>query len=227
MTFRPRAALPLALSLSLLYATSATAAGWSIPGQANPLLLQIKDNGGGHGGGNGGGHGNGGGGNSGGNGNGGNAGNGNDGGLGKGQGKTAAVSTGDDPTDVEIGLDGSPVIGNGAFHNHGQRVSSMVALSKSLGYGARVGAMQANFGTPQETGIRALQERIATLEADPTTDPAVIDALKAELADRIAAVKPGTGPTGSWEAVNLDVDGNGVVDDHDLTLAREGYRPAE
>ncbi|HEY9345281.1 MAG TPA: hypothetical protein VIQ53_08190, partial [Inquilinus sp.] len=114
---------------------------------------------------------------------------------------------------------------DGTFQNHGARVSTSVALSKELGYGARVGAMQANFGTPQETGIRALEDRIAALEADPTTDPRVIDALEAELAERIAAVKPGTGPTGSWESTNLDVDGNGVVDEHDLSLARQGFRP--
>ncbi|TSD84955.1 hypothetical protein FFK22_029820 [Mycobacterium sp. KBS0706] len=85
--------------------------------------------------------------------------------------------------------------------------------------------MQANFGTPQETGIRALQERIAELKADPFADPDKIDALEAELADRIVEVKPGTGPTGDWETTNLDVDGNGVVDDRDLALAREGFRP--
>ncbi|MBW8724701.1 MAG: hypothetical protein JF625_06025 [Inquilinus limosus] len=79
--------------------------------------------------------------------------------------------------------------------------------------------------TPQETGIRALQERIADLKADPLADPHLIDALEAELADRIDQVKPGTGPTGDWETANLDVDGNGVVDDRDLELAREGFRP--
>lgn len=76
-----------------------------------------------------------------------------------------------------------------------------------------------------ETGIRALQERITNLKADPTTDPALIAAREAELADRIEQVKPGTGPTGDWETTNLDVDGNGLVDDRDLALAREGFRP--
>ena len=38
---------------------------------------------------------------------------------------------------------------------------TMVELSKRLGYGARVGALQANFGTPQENRITALQAELA------------------------------------------------------------------
>jgi len=208
------------------------------------MLIAVKDgNGGGHGGGNGGGSGGeGGGGNGGGGGNsGGNAG-GNGGGgssAGSGRGKSTDSSAGrasaatapantalDDDIDVAVtGPGRTRQAETGAFPNHGARVSTSVALSKELGYGARVGAMQANFGTPQETGIRALEDRIADLKADPTTDPRVIDALEVDLAERIEAVKPGTGPTGSWESTNLDVDGNGVVDEHDLSLARQGFRP--
>ncbi|WP_186002978.1 hypothetical protein, partial [Mycobacterium sp. KBS0706] len=66
---------------------------------------------------------------------------------------------------------------------------------------------------------------LAALKADPTADPALIAALEAELADKIQEIKPGTGPTGDWEMTNLDVDGNGVVDDRDLALGREGFRP--
>ncbi|MGL4964560.1 MAG: hypothetical protein ACRC67_25265 [Inquilinus sp.] len=40
----------------------------------------------------------------------------------------------------------------------------MVGLTKELGYGARVGAMRADFGTTQETGIRALRERHSHIE---------------------------------------------------------------
>ena len=50
------------------------------------------------------------------------------------------------------------------FRNHGERVSTMVELAKRLGYGARVGAMQANFGTPQENDIAGLQEALAAAE---------------------------------------------------------------
>ncbi|WP_343713842.1 hypothetical protein, partial [Inquilinus sp.] len=59
----------------------------------------------------------------------------------------------------------------------------------------------------------------------PKSSTRVIAALQDELADRIAAVKPGAGPTGSWETTNLDVDGNGVVDQRDLDLARQGFHP--
>jgi hypothetical protein len=40
-----------------------------------------------------------------------------------------------------------PTADAGGFRNHGERVQTMVELSKRLGYGARVGALQANFGT--------------------------------------------------------------------------------
>jgi hypothetical protein len=139
--------------------------------------------------------------------------------------KVDTISLDDDTTAALIGSGWSPTVGNGPFRNHGARVSTLVGLAKELGYGANVGAMQANFGTPQETGIRALQERIADLKADPLADPHLIDALEAELADKIQHVKPGAGPTGDWETANLDVDGNGVVDDRDLDLARRGFRP--
>lgn len=241
MRHSSRATLPFAVALGLLYASGATAGTWTMagPSDTNPMLITVKDgNGGGHGGGNGGG--NGGGGNGGGNSGGGNAG-GNGGGksdAGDTRGKSAdrgsvdrasgapTDSSLDDDTDVAVSGKGrARQPDDGTFRNHGARVSTSVALSKELGYGARVGAMQGNFGTPQETGIRALEDRIAALEADPTTDPRVIDALEAELAERTAAVKPGTGPTGGWESTNLDVDGDGVVDEHDLSLARQGFRP--
>src|SRR6056300_1761540 len=37
--------------------------------------------------------------------------------------------------------------------NNGQKVSTYVKVAKSLGLNASIGALQANFGTPQETGI--------------------------------------------------------------------------
>ncbi|WP_342235760.1 hypothetical protein [Inquilinus sp. OTU3971] len=252
MRIRSAATLPIVAAFGLLYATAASAGAWGdLKDVSKPQFITVKDNGGGHGGGNGGGNGNGsGGGNDGGNG-GGKAdsnGSGNGGGTasstGSGvdssgdealgnsgktrgirPGKADTISLDDDTTAALAGSGLSPTVGNGPFRNHGARVSAMVSLAKELGYSANVGAMQANFGTPQETGIRDLQERIADLKADPTTDPALIDALEAELADRIQQVKPGTGPTGDWETTNLDVDGNGLVDDRDLTLAREGFRP--
>ena len=47
----------------------------------------------------------------------------------------------------------APTLADG-FKNHGERVQTMVELAKRLGYGAKVGALQANFGTPTRTTSR-------------------------------------------------------------------------
>ena len=103
---------------------------------------------------------------------------------------------------------------DGSFRNHGERVRTMVELSKRLGYGARVGALQANFGTPQENRIAALQAELATAEA--AGDRAAVERLEAELAAAIANAKPGDGPDDSWATADLDVNDDGVVDGRDL-----------
>jgi hypothetical protein len=107
-----------------------------------------------------------------------------------------------------------PAASTGGFRNHGERVRTMVELSKRLGYGARVGALQANFGTPQENGIAALQAKIAAAKA--AGDQAEVDRLEAELAEKIENAKPGKGPDDSWATTNLDVNADGVVDKRDL-----------
>ena len=111
--------------------------------------------------------------------------------------------------------------------NHGQRVSTMVKLAKALGFGAWVGAMQANFGTMQELGIDDLQAAVdaattALEAAGPAEKAAAAQALadaQAALDQAIADAKPGLGPKKDWATVNLDVDGDGVVDTKDLEAA--------
>lgn len=98
------------------------------------------------------------------------------------------------------------------FANHGERVSTMVALARALGYSPSVGAMQANFGTPQENGL------IGPQAGDGTLDPAEREVLEQAIAD----AKPGNGPASGWETVDLDVNGDGVVDKEDLDLALAG-----
>lgn len=108
------------------------------------------------------------------------------------------------------------------FRNHGERVSTMVELSKQLGYGAHVGALQANFGTPQENGITDLEADLAAARADLEDDPenaelqAEVERLEADLEAAIAEAKPGIGPTDGWETADLDVNDDGVVDRSDL-----------
>jgi hypothetical protein len=104
--------------------------------------------------------------------------------------------------------------GDAGFKNHGERTKTMVELAKRLGYGARVGAMQAKFGTPFENGIAELQAQLA--EARARGDQAEVDRLEAELADAIARAKPGKGPNDTWATADLDVNDDGVVDRRDL-----------
>jgi hypothetical protein len=108
------------------------------------------------------------------------------------------------------------------YRNHGERVRTMVELAKRLGYGARVGAMQANFGTPYENGIADLQAELseareaAAANPDDAAAQQRVERLNAELAAAIAAAKPGKGPDDSWATADLDVNDDGVVNAQDL-----------
>jgi hypothetical protein len=114
---------------------------------------------------------------------------------------------------IERGWKG-PKTRNDGFRNHGERVRTMVELSKRLGYGARVGAMQANFGTPYENGIADLQARLAA--AEQAGNEAEAERLRRELAAAIKNAKPGEGPDDGWATADLDVNDDGVVDRRDL-----------
>ena len=120
----------------------------------------------------------------------------------------------------------APTIDAG-YRNHGQRVRTMVELAKRLGYGARVGAMQANFGTPFENGIADLQAELAEAREAAAANPddaaaqQRVERLNADLAEAIAAAKPGKGPDDSWATADLDVNDDGVVDRHDLVALDE------
>jgi hypothetical protein len=90
----------------------------------------------------------------------------------------------------------------------------MVELAKRLGYSPRVGAMQANFGTPFETGIADLQDELAAARA--AGDQAEVERLEAKLDAAIDAAKPGKGPDDSWATADLDVNDDRTVDARDL-----------
>jgi hypothetical protein len=114
---------------------------------------------------------------------------------------------------------------DGGFKNHGERTRTMVELAKRLGYGARVGAHQANFGTPFENGIADLQAQLA--EAKAAGNQAEIERLENELAQAIENAKPGNGPDDSWATADLDVNNDGMVDKRDLDALDElQVRPA-
>jgi hypothetical protein len=114
---------------------------------------------------------------------------------------------------------------DGGFKNHGERTRTMVELAKRLGYGAHVGAHQANFGTPFENGIADLQAQLAAAEA--AGNQAEVERLENELAQAIENAKPGKGPDDSWATADLDVNDDGVVDKRDLDALDElQVRPA-
>jgi hypothetical protein len=114
------------------------------------------------------------------------------------------------------------------FRNHRERVRTMVELSKRLGHGAQVGALQASFGTPQETGIASLAAELAMacaeLDANPEDPEAAawVDELQAELAAAIHRARPGPGGDRSWASADLDVNGDGLVDPRDLAALDAG-----
>lgn len=113
-----------------------------------------------------------------------------------------------------------PAAGAAGFRNHGERTRTMVELAKQLGYGARVGALQANFGTPFENGIAGLQAELAA--AEEAGDQAETERLQGELATAIEEAKPGVGPDDGWATADLDVNDDQVVDRGDLeALARD------
>jgi hypothetical protein len=124
---------------------------------------------------------------------------------------------------IERGWKG-PSARNDGFRNHGERVRTMVELSKRLGYGAHVGALQANFGTPQENSIAALQAELAAATA--AGNQAEVERLEAELAEAIENAKPGKGPDDSWATADLDVNDDGVVDRRDLEALEQNEASA-
>ncbi len=111
-------------------------------------------------------------------------------------------------------------VGDDGFRNHGERVRTMVELARRLGYDAKVGALQANFGTPYENGIARIETVLEAARADLAAGEdraaARIAALEARLKTAIAAAKPGNGANRDWARADLDVNGDRVVDRRDL-----------
>jgi hypothetical protein len=102
------------------------------------------------------------------------------------------------------------------FKNHGQRVRTMVEIAKRLGYDARVGALQGNFGTPFENDIAELQAELDEARAVPENNLEEVEDLEAKLAAAIAAAKPGNGPSDDWATADLDFNNDSIVDQRDL-----------
>ena len=111
-------------------------------------------------------------------------------------------------------------VSDAGFRNHGERVRTMVELAKQLGYGGKVGALQANFGTPYENGIAQIEADLEAARADLAAgdDQAAgrVAELEAQLDAAVAAAKPGNGANHDWARADLDVNGDGLVDRSDL-----------
>jgi hypothetical protein len=147
---------------------------------------------------------------------------------------------------VARGWEAPEALADTGFRNHGHRVSSMVEIAKALGYGAHVGALQANFGTAAapttESGdavtreqlgaeIDELETALAAVE-DPQSEEAIamrerLGELENELAGLDAEAAETPEWDGDWRTANLDMTGDGVVDLADLEAARQlGSAPA-
>jgi hypothetical protein len=118
------------------------------------------------------------------------------------------------------------------FESDGQRLRTMIALARRLGYGGRTGALQARFGTPYELGIAEVEVELETARTALAAAPldleaaAWVEELEAEIAVLAAAAKPGNGPSDRWARANLDVNGDGGVDPADLAALDAGRMPA-
>src|SRR3546814_4428698 len=82
--------------------------------------------------------------------------------------------------------------------------------------------MQANFGTPQENRLIGPLDELQRLEASGRGSSPEAEALRGEIRQKAAGPNPGGGPTvEGWEVIDLDGDGNGIVDARDLARARQ------
>jgi hypothetical protein len=83
--------------------------------------------------------------------------------------------------------------------------------------------IQAGWAAPQVRSDRALadhgQKVLTTYVAIATAlgHPAYVGVMQATF----GGDWPGRGPAGDWQDVNLDLNGDGIVDEHDLELARQ------
>ncbi len=103
------------------------------------------------------------------------------------------------------------------FENHGQYVSTMVQICKELGYNGSVGALQANF-------LPAYWYQLQDAWRDASEDDK--SPIESQLANLLEVSKPGEGPKDyDWAAYNLDVDGDGMITEDDLTAAVNGDTP--
>lgn len=114
----------------------------------------------------------------------------------------------------------------------GRRLRSMIELARRLGYSGRIGALQAQFGTPYELGIAELEDELVAARAAWAATPgdaeaaAWVEELETEIAVIAAAAKPGNGPSARWARADLDVNGDGGVDAADLAALDAGQMPA-
>ncbi|MDC1134954.1 hypothetical protein OAS68_01850, partial [Candidatus Pelagibacter sp.] len=88
--------------------------------------------------------------------------------------------------------------------NNGQKVSTYVKVAKSLGLNASIGALQANFGTPQETGILELQNQIQLTNSLISSLPNQIQSAELTINNLSQSI---SGLNGSIDTLQNEIDG--------------------
>ena len=109
---------------------------------------------------------------------------------------------------IEGGWEGPAEVDDG-FANHGERISTYVALAKALGFPPSVGALQANFPDTVVTGDTPEDDAAVVGDGVVAGDGAVVE----DEGDGIAA---------DWTTLNLDVYGDGIITLADLEAALGG-----
>lgn len=117
----------------------------------------------------------------------------------------------------------------GSPHSSGARLRTMIGIARAGKLPPAVGAMQAIFGTPEETGVAALERRIEAARAAGSRraggapgGPSLKES-REQLKALLAGLPPGPR---NWPRADLDRNDDGRIDRLDIAARTDGAAPA-